>query len=70
LIQDWWIPAAQRGYPEAQFWLAKIYEALQMPEQCGQEFSPEYWYRRAELQGHYQAKLNAIIMSLDDKVCK
>jgi TPR repeat protein len=56
-ISNWWLPAAESGYSEAQFQLAWQYEELDLWDPSKQELLAKNWYELASEQGHVQAQL-------------
>lgn len=56
-ISNWWLPAAESGYSEAQFQLARQYEKLDLWDPSKRELLAKNWYERASEQGHIQAQL-------------
>jgi TPR repeat protein len=55
-LSNWWLPAAEKGYSEAQFQLAKLYESSSNLDAANRELLAITWYERASMQGHNQAK--------------
>jgi len=56
-VQNFWLPAAERGYPEAQFQLARQYDSPSLWEPSSPVLSKP-WYERASKQGHVQAQIH------------
>jgi TPR repeat protein len=56
-INDWWLPAAQRGYVEAQYQVGVEYEKLVRISDAERDTLAEYWYGCAAQQGHVLARL-------------
>tara|TARA_B110001469_G_C9629197_1_gene314502 strand:+ start:826 stop:1656 length:831 start_codon:yes stop_codon:yes gene_type:complete len=56
-ISNWWLPAAERGYCEAQFQLARQYEVLDLWDPISRELLAIVWYKRASEQDHVQAQI-------------
>jgi len=60
-VQNFWLPAAQRGYPEAQFQLATQYDRLHLWEPNNPVLAIP-WYERASQQGHVQAQIDLTVL--------